>query len=223
MPPDDLPLKRRLGKILRGLAELYPDAHCALTYTNPLQLLIATILAAQCTDARVNRITPALFARFPTAHDFAVADQAEVERLVHKAGFFRSKAANIIASCRLLVAHHGGEVPASMDELVRLPGVGRKTANVVLGNSFGIPGLPVDTHVGRLSQRMALTVHTDPVKIEADLNALVPREQWTLFSHRMIFHGRQVCHSRKPACETCTLAPHCPKVGTAHETPAVPG
>src|SRR5262249_17805324 len=156
------------------------------------QLLIATILAAQCTDARVNTVTPTLFDRYPTARDFAEADPAELEPLIHKAGFFRNKARNIIACCRMLVELHAGDVPASMDELVQLPGVGRKTANVLLGNVFDTPGIPVDTHVGRLSQRMGLTVHTAPVKIEADLNALLPRDQWTNFSHRMIFHGRQV-------------------------------
>jgi endonuclease-3 len=207
-------LRRRARRIDTLLAELYPDAHCALTFANPLQLLIATILSAQCTDVRVNQVTPALFERFRGAQDFADAEPAEVERLIRTAGFFRNKARNIIACCRMLVEKHEGTVPRTMEELVLLPGVGRKTANVILGNAFDTPGLPVDTHVGRLSQRMGLTVHTDPVKIEADLNALIPKEDWTDFGHRMIFHGRQVCHARKPDCPNCPLREVCPKLGT---------
>jgi endonuclease-3 len=207
------PLRTRAGRIVRTLARLYPDAHCALHYSNPLQLLIATILSAQCTDERVNRITPALFARYPDAHSFATADRAELEKLIKPTGFFRNKAKNIIACCTQLMELHGGEVPRTMEELVPLPGIGRKTANVILGNSFGVPGIPVDTHVGRLSQRMGLSVHSDPVKIERDLMELVPRKEWTMFGHRMIFHGRQVCHARKPLCGTCALAKICPREG----------
>jgi len=214
MTPDERALRRRVRRIVGRLAELYPDARCSLDFDGPLQLLVATILAAQCTDARVNKVTPALFARYRTAADYAAADPAEVERLVVKTGFFRNKARNIIACCQAIVTDHGGEVPATMDELVRLPGVGRKTANVVLGDAFATPGLPVDTHVGRLSRRMGLTVNADPVKVEADLTALLPPAEWTDFSHRMIYHGRQVCHARKPACATCSLSGLCPKVGT---------
>jgi endonuclease-3 len=195
------------------LAHLYPDAHCALHYANPLQLLVATILSAQCTDERVNRVTPALFARYPDAAAFAAADQTELEKWIQSTGFFRNKAKNIIACCRQLMDLHGGEVPRTMEELVPLPGVGRKTANVLLGNAFSVPGIPVDTHVGRLSQRMGLSEHSDPVKIELDLMALVPRKHWTMFAHRMIFHGRQVCHARKPQCQQCQLAPFCPRQG----------
>jgi endonuclease-3 len=206
-------LRARAGRIVRKLAQLYPDAHCALHHDNPLQLLVATILSAQCTDERVNRVTPALFARYPDARAFAAADQSELEKMIQSTGFFRSKAKNIIACCRQLVEQYGGQVPQTMEELVALPGVGRKTANVLLGNAFAKPGIPVDTHVRRLSRRMGLTEHTDPVKIERDLMALIPRKEWTLFGHRMIFHGRQVCHARKPQCDQCQLAALCPRVG----------
>ncbi len=207
-------LRRRVGRIVQILAELYPEARCSLDFDGPLQLLLATILSAQCTDARVNQVTPALFTRFRTAADYAVAEPEEIERLIHSTGFFRNKARNIIACCRVLVEQHGGEVPRTMDELVQLPGVGRKTANVILGNAYDTPGIPVDTHVGRLSRRMGLTVHTDPVKIEADLMALLPPEDWVDFGHRMIYHGRLVCHARKPDCANCRLSEVCPKIGT---------
>jgi len=202
-----------LRRLLDGLARLYPDARCALDCETPLQLLVATILSAQCTDKRVNLITPALFARYPDAAAFAAAKQEELERLIQSTGFFRNKAHNIIACCREIVARHGGQVPATMEELVPLAGVGRKTANVVLGNAFGVPGIPVDTHVARLSQRLGLTVETDPVKIERDLMQVVPKQEWTMFGHRVIYHGRQVCHARKPLCSACTLARQCPRVG----------
>jgi endonuclease-3 len=211
------PLRTRAGRIARTLARLYPDAHCALDYANPLQLLIATILSAQCTDERVNRITPALFARYPDALTFATADRAELEKMIQSTGFFRNKAKNIIDCCRQLMEQHGGQVPRTMEELVPLPGVGRKTANVILGNAFDVPGIPVDTHVGRLSQRMGLSVFADPVKIERDLMGLVPRKEWTMFAHRMIFHGRQVCHARKPLCQQCALAKLCPRQGLEQE------
>jgi endonuclease-3 len=207
------PLRARARRIVQILAETYPDAHCALHHDGPLQLLIATILSAQCTDARVNMVTPALFARYPDAKAFATARPRELEAMIHSTGFFRNKARNIIACCRELVEKHGGEVPATMEELVPLPGVGRKTANVILGTAFGVPGIPVDTHVSRLSLRMGLTEETDPVKIEHDLARLIPKEQWTMFGHRMIFHGRQVCHARDPLCEQCTLAAVCPQLG----------
>jgi endonuclease-3 len=197
------------------LARLYPDAECALHHDNPLQLLIATMLSAQCTDARVNLVTPALFARFPDAHAFAAADTRELEKLIHSTGFFRNKARNIIACCQQLVAQYDGQVPSQMEDLVPLPGVGRKTANVILGSAFGVPGITVDTHVLRLSKRLGLTTQAQPEKVEQDLMARLPRLQWTPFSHRMIFHGRQVCHARKPACEGCALRRICPRVGVA--------
>jgi endonuclease-3 len=206
-------LRTRARAIARRLAQTYPDAHCALHHDGPLQLLIATILSAQCTDARVNMVTPALFKRYPDAAAFAEADPRELEELIRSTGFFRNKARNIIACCRQLVEQHGGQVPATMEELVPLPGVGRKTANVILGNAFDVPGIPVDTHVARLSGRMGLTEESDPVKIERDLMRLIPEKDWTMFGHRMIFHGRQVCHARKPQCEQCTLAGLCPRVG----------
>jgi endonuclease-3 len=210
--------RRRARRLLDALAALYPDAHCALDHADPLQLLVATILSAQCTDARVNLVTPALFARYRTAQDFASAKPAELERLIASTGFFRNKARNIIACCRELVEKHGGQVPRTLDELVRLPGVGRKTANVVLGDAYGVPGITVDTHVGRLSRRLGLTPHEDPVKVEFDLMAVIPEEQWTVFSHRLIFHGRRVCTARKPDCAGCTLSAFCPKVGVAAGT-----
>lgn len=211
----DPALRSRARKIFQGLAKLYPDAHCALAHQNPLQLLVATILSAQCTDVRVNLVTPALFARYPTAKDFAEANPAELEGLIRSTGFFRAKARSIQSCCRQLLEKHHGEVPRTMEELVPLAGVGRKTANVVLGNAFSTPGITVDTHVRRLSQRLGLTEQEDPAKIEQDLNALLPAKEWTMFSHRMIFHGRQVCHARKPKCDGCALAMICPKVGVA--------
>jgi endonuclease-3 len=212
MKPKDS-VQQRARKIVRQLAELYPDAQCALHHEGPLQLLIATILSAQCTDVRVNMVTPALFARYPTARHFAEAEVGELEAAIQSTGFFRNKARSIIGCCKALVERHGGQVPATMNDLVPLPGVGRKTANVVLGTAFGVPGITVDTHVRRLSRRMGLTVEDDPEKIESDLMELIPRKEWTMFSHRMIFHGRQVCHARKPNCDDCTLARICPKVG----------
>ncbi len=209
------PLAGRARRLARSLARLYPEAHCALHHQTPLQLLVATILSAQCTDARVNRITPALFARYPDARAFANADRKELESYVQSTGFFRNKAKSIIACCKALVERHGGEVPATMEELVPLAGVGRKTANVILGTAFGVPGITVDTHVGRLSRRLGLTAHADPAKVERDLMRLLPEKGWTMFSHRLIFHGRQVCHARKPACAGCGLAKLCPKVGVS--------
>ncbi len=211
-------LKGRARRIAAQLARLYPDAHCALDYANPLQLLVATILSAQCTDKLVNKVTPALFARYADAKAFAEADVAELEKLIQRTGFFRSKAKNLIACCKRIVEVHGGQVPKTMEELTPLAGIGRKTANVVLGNAFEVPGIPVDTHVSRLSQRMGLTLMTDPVKIERDLNALVPMKHWTMFAHRMIYHGRQVCHARTPRCGQCTLTRLCPKLGVTRHT-----
>jgi endonuclease-3 len=207
------PIRDRTRRLLRLLAQAYPDAKCALNYENPLQLLIATILSAQCTDVRVNMVTPALFARYPNAQAFAEANTSELEMAIQSTGFFRNKARSIKECCRLLVARHDGQVPGTMEELVQLPGVGRKTANVLLGNAFGVPGITVDTHVGRLSRRIGLTAEIDPEKVEQDLMGLLPAQEWTMFSHRMIYHGRQVCHARKPQCAGCTLAKLCPKVG----------
>jgi endonuclease-3 len=211
--PGQQPSPLTLRRILHVLAELYPDAHCALHHDNPLQLLIATILSAQCTDVRVNIVTPALFACYPDARAFAEADVGELEKAIQSTGFFRNKARNIKACCAILVRDHHGQVPATMEELVTLPGVGRKTANVILGNAFGVPGITVDTHVGRLSRRLGLTKADDPVKVEQDLMAIVPRKDWTMFSHRLIFHGRQVCFARNPNCPGCALAKVCPKIG----------
>jgi len=206
-------VKNRANRIVRLLAKLYPDAKCALHHDNPLQLLIATILSAQCTDVRVNMVTPALFARFPNVRAFAEAEQDELETAIQSTGFFRNKARNIIACCRQIQEKHGGEVPNTMEDLVQLPGVGRKTSNVILGNAFDIPGITVDTHVLRLSHRMGLTRHVDAHKVEQDLMALIPKKEWTMFSHRMIFHGRQVCFARKPNCAECILKEVCPKIG----------
>ncbi|HTQ47215.1 MAG TPA: endonuclease III [Polyangiaceae bacterium] len=204
----------RVRAVLEQLREAYPDARCALHFATPLQLLIATILSAQCTDERVNIVTPALFARYPDAAAFANATPAELERLIHSTGFFRQKAKSIRDSCADLVARYGGEVPRTIDELTALRGVGRKTANVVLGNAYGIAsGIVVDTHVARLAARLGFTRETDPVKIEMALMPLVPREQWTLFSHWLILHGRAACNARKPRCSMCPLSPHCPKIG----------
>jgi endonuclease-3 len=208
-----LALVRRARTINRALTELYPDAHCELDFTTPLELLVATILSAQCTDKRVNMVTPVLFAKYPTAADYAGADRAEVEAIIVSTGFFRAKTTSIIGMAQALCDRFGGEVPRRLKDLVTLPGVGRKTANVVLGNAFGIPGLTVDTHMLRLSNRLRWTTSADPVKVEQDIAALIPRKEWTLLSHRVIWHGRRVCHARKPACGACGLARWCPSFG----------
>lgn len=201
----------RAPVILERLKALYPDATCALEHRNPYELIVATILSAQCTDARVNMVTPALFRRFPTPAHLARARQSVLEGLIQSTGFFRNKAKNLIAMARALVAEHGGTVPSTMEQLHALPGVGRKTANVVLGNAFGInEGITVDTHVARLSNLLRLTRHSDPVKIERDLMPLFPREDWALLSHLLIFHGRQICIARRPRCGECVLADLCP-------------
>jgi endonuclease-3 len=206
--------KRHAARVVRGLKQLYPEAVCALRFSNPLELLIATILSAQCTDQRVNLVTADLFAAYPTAADYAAAPREDLERAIQSTGFFRNKAKNIQACCQQLVERHGGQVPRTLAELVVLPGVGRKTANVVLGTAFGLAsGVVVDTHVGRLSKRLGLTRHTDPVKIERDLMVLVPRKQWIDLSHRLIQHGRKVCLARRPRCEECGLEKICPRVG----------
>jgi endonuclease-3 len=206
-------LRRRARDIVRLLKKQYPDAKCALHYENPLQLLVATVLSAQCTDVRVNMVTPALFQRYPDAESLANADTGELATAIKSTGFFRMKARSIQESARRIVAEHGGKVPNTLEELVHLPGVGRKTANVILGNAFDTPGITVDTHVRRLSYRLGLTKQTDPEKIERDLMEVIPRKEWTMFSHRMIFHGRQICIARKPKCEICILNKVCPKIG----------
>ncbi|RCV49849.1 endonuclease III [Marinitenerispora sediminis] len=197
----------------RELAQMYPNAHCELDFTSPLELLVATILSAQCTDRRVNAVTPTLFARYPAAADYAAADRAELEELIRPTGFFRAKAGNLIGLGQELCARFGGEVPGRLADLVSLPGVGRKTANVVLGNAFGVPGITVDTHFGRLARRFGWTRASDPVKVEHAIGDLFPPEDWTLLSHRMIWHGRRVCHARRPACGACDLARWCPSYG----------
>jgi len=200
--------------VARRLARCYPEAACSLVFASPFQLLVATILSAQCTDRRVNAVTGGLFARWPTAADLAAALPEELEAVIRSTGFYRAKAKNIRGCCQALVARHGGEVPRSLDELVRLPGVGRKTANVVLGSGFGqAAGVVVDTHVGRISRRLGLTRHADAVRAERDLIAAVPKRHWIAFSHRLIEHGRAVCMARRPRCEGCPLADLCPRVG----------
>ena len=208
-----LALTRRARRINRELAELYPTAHCELDFTNPLELSVATILSAQCTDKRVNEVTPVLFAKYRTAADYAGADRDDVERIIKSTGFFRNKTTSIIKMGQTLVERFDGEVPNRLDDLVTLPGFGRKTANVVLGNAFGIPGLTVDTHFGRLVRRWKWTALTDPVKVERVVAELIPKKEWTVFSHRAIWHGRRVCHSRKPACGACAIAHWCPSFG----------
>ncbi|HET7600744.1 MAG TPA: endonuclease III [Gemmatimonadales bacterium] len=206
-----MPRKQRAAEILARLRAAYPDATCALDHRDAYQLIVATILSAQCTDARVNLVTPALFARYPNARALARADQAELEEMIKSTGFFRNKAKSLIGMARALVADHGGEVPRTMERLRGLPGVGRKTANVVLGNAFGInEGITVDTHVARLARLLGLTRHDDPEKIERALMPLFPREDWALLSHLLIFHGRQVCIARRPQCGRCVLADICP-------------
>ena len=205
----------RTAEIIRRLHVDHPDAHCALDHGNAYELLVATILSAQCTDERVNMVTPALFARYPDATSLAGAKQDELELMIKSTGFFRNKAKSLLGMANAVVERHGGEVPKTMDELHELPGVGRKTANVVLGNAFGIDeGIVVDTHVRRVSQRLGLTKQEDPEKIEQDLMALVPRDEWTDFSHLLIFHGRRVCHARKPKHDECSLCELCPTCTT---------
>jgi endonuclease-3 len=203
--------RRRTRTIITRLKREFPDAKCALDHTSPLELLVATILSAQCTDARVNMVTPALFAKYRSAADYAAADPAVFEREIQSTGFFRNKTKSILGMARALEEHHGGQVPDTMEALVALPGVGRKTANVVLGNAFGKnEGIVVDTHVGRISGLLKLTKETNPEKIERDLTALVPRRDWTIFSHLLILHGRKTCIARRPKCESCCINDLCP-------------
>ena len=211
--PSRTALVRRARRINRELALLYPDAHTELNFTSPLELLVATILSAQTTDKRVNLVTPVLFARYRTAADYASADRAEMEKIVQSTGFFRAKTSSLIGLGQALCDRYGGEVPGRLADLVTLPGVGRKTANVVLGNAFGVPGITVDTHFSRLARRFGWTVQTGPDKIEQEVGALFPRSEWTILSHRLIWHGRRVCHARRPACGACGVARWCPSYG----------
>jgi endonuclease-3 len=220
LPPSHTALVRRARRINRELAALYPDAHCELDFTSPLELLIATILSAQTTDRGVNMVTPVLFAKYRTAADYAAADRSEVEQIIQPTGFFRAKTTSLIGLGQALCDRFGGEVPGRLADLVTLPGVGRKTANVVLGNAFGVPGITVDTHFGRLSRRFGWTEQDDPVKVEHEVGSLVPKSEWTMLSHRLIWHGRRVCHARKPACGACGIAALCPSFGAGPTDPA---
>lgn len=213
-------LVRRARRVGRILAQTYPDAHCELDFTTPYQLLVATILSAQCTDARVNMVTPSVFAAYPAPADLAGADRAELEQMIASTGFFRAKAASLQGMAARVVDAYGGEIPDRLEDLVTLPGVGRKTANVVLGNAFDVPGITVDTHFGRLSRRFGWTEQEDPDKVEAEVGSLFPRSEWTLLSHRLIWHGRRVCFARKPACGACPVAALCPSNGIGVSDPA---
>jgi endonuclease III len=221
MPPSRTGLVRRARRINRELALMYPDARTELNFTTPLELLVATILSAQSTDRGVNLVTPVLFARYRTAADYAAASREDIEKIIHSTGFFRAKTTSLIGLGQALCERFGGEVPNRMRDLVTLPGVGRKTANVVLGNAFGIPGITVDTHFARLSRRFRWTAQTDPDKIESEVGALFPRSEWTMLSHRLIWHGRRVCHARRPACGACGVARLCPSFGEGPVDPEV--
>ncbi|MEU8225112.1 endonuclease III [Kribbella sp. NPDC048915] len=214
-------LVRRARKMHRVLTETYPDAHCELDFTNPLELLVATILSAQTTDVTVNKVTPTLFAKYPTARAYAEADREELEAILKPTGFFRAKTNSVIKLGQALVDEYDGVVPNKLEELVKLPGTGRKTANVVLGNAFGIPGITVDTHFGRLVRRFGWTTEEDPVKVEHIIGELFPKKDWTMLSHRLIFHGRRRCHAKKPACGACPVAQWCPSYGTGPTDPEV--
>ena len=219
--PTRTALVRRARRINRELALMYPDAHTELNFTTPLELLVATILSAQSTDKRINMVTPVLFARYHTAADYAAANREDVEKIIQSTGFFRAKTTAIIAVGQALCDRFGGEVPNRLKDLVTLPGVGRKTANVVLGNAFGVPGITVDTHFGRLARRFGWTTQTDPDKVESEVGALFPRSEWTMLSHRLIWHGRRVCHARRPACGACGVARWCPSYGIGPTDPEV--
>jgi endonuclease-3 len=209
----DSETRKNARAIYRILTKTYPEVRCELDFKNPLQLLVAVVLSAQCTDKRVNAITPALFKKYKSAKDYAKAPLPEIEQFIYSAGFYHAKARHLKGLGRKIVEEFGGEVPATIEELVTLPGVGRKTANVVLGHAFGIPGITVDTHFGRLSRRFEWSSSMDPVKVEDEVGLLIPEKEWTNLSQRMIWHGRRICHSRKPACGACPLAKICPSVG----------
>lgn len=214
-----LALKRRARRINRALAEKYPYAHAELDFRNPFELVVATVLSAQTTDVLVNQVTKILFARYPDARAMAEAEPAELEAILQPTGFFRAKTKNVLALSNRLVDEYNGEVPGRLEDLVTLPGVGRKTANVVLGNAFGVPGITVDTHFGRLARRFGWTLSEDPVQIEFDVAELFEPKDWTMLSHRVVFHGRRVCHSRKPACGACPVANWCPSYGLGETDP----
>ncbi|WP_424861428.1 endonuclease III [Streptomyces sp. MMS24-I29] len=218
-PESHLAMVRRARRINRELAELYPYAHPELDFRNPFELLVATVLSAQTTDLRVNQTTPAVFAAYPTPEDMAAAVPEELEEIVRPTGFFRAKAKSLIGLSAAIRDNFGGEVPGRLSDLVTLPGVGRKTANVVLGNAFGVPGITVDTHFGRLVRRWKWTEQEDPEKVEAEIGAIFPKSEWTMLSHRVIFHGRRICHARKPACGACPIAPLCPAYGEGETDP----
>jgi endonuclease-3 len=208
-------LAARAERLVTALLAAHPDAHCELRHRSAYQLLVATILSAQCTDKMVNSVTPNVFARYPGVKQLAAADAGELEALIRPTGFYRSKARSLLGMARAVVAEHGGRIPRTIEDLVRLPGVGRKTANVILGNVFGVPGIVVDTHVGRIARRLGLTKNEDPEKVERDLMDLVPERHWTQLSHALIFHGRRICGARKPRCEECPLRADCPFVTRA--------
>lgn len=212
--------KKRTREIHRALAKQYPNAHCELDFTTPLELLVATVLSAQCTDIRVNKVTPKLFAAYPSAAAYAGADREDLESMIASTGFFRQKATTLQGIGQVLCDRYGGEVPPELAELITLPGVGRKTANVVLGEAFGIPGITVDTHLGRLARRFGWTTQTDPVKVESELMVIIPQKDWSTMSQLVIWHGRRRCHARKPACGACTLAALCPAYGEGPTDPA---
>ena len=220
-PPSHTALVRRARRIARELAVLYPDVHTELNFKTPLELLVATILSAQTTDKQVNLVTPTLFARYPTAADYAAANREELEKIIQSTGFYHNKATSLMGLGQALCERFGGEVPGRLKDLVTLPGVGRKTANVVLGNAFGVPGITVDTHFGRLARRFGWTTDTDPVKVEAQVATLIPRKDWTDLSQRMIWHGRRVCHAQRPACGACGLARLCPSYGLGPTDPEI--
>ncbi|MFF4605878.1 endonuclease III [Streptomyces sp. NPDC001339] len=218
-PESRVAMVRRARRINRELAELYPYAHPELDFTNPFELLVATVLSAQTTDLRVNQTTPRLFALCPTPEDMAAMPPEKLEELIRPTGFFRAKAKSLLGLSAALRDRFGGEVPGRLEDLVTLPGVGRKTANVVLGNAFGVPGITVDTHFGRLARRFGWTTHQDAEKVEADVAEIFPKSEWTMLSHRVVFHGRRVCHSRRPACGACAIAPLCPAYGEGETDP----
>jgi len=217
--PSRTALVRRARKIDRLLAETYPDAKCELDFDNPFELLVVTVLSAQTTDKRVNAVRPTLFAAYPDAAARAPADRDKLEQIIGPLGFFRAKTESLLRLSAALVEHHGGEVPPRLVDLVKLPGVGRKTANVVLGNAFGIPGITVDTHFGRLARRFRWTAETDPVKVEFAIGDLFPKRDWTMLSHHLIWHGRRICHAQKPACGACPIARQCPSYGEGPTDP----
>jgi len=217
--PSRTALVRRARKIDRLLTETYPDAKCELDFDNPFELLVVTVLSAQTTDKRVNAVRPTLFAAYPDAAAMAAADRDKLEQIIGPLGFFRAKTESLLRLSAALVEHHGGEVPPRLVDLVKLPGVGRKTANVVLGNAFGIPGITVDTHFGRLARRFRWTAETDPVKVEFAIGDLFPKRDWTMLSHHLIWHGRRICHAQKPACGACPIARQCPSYGEGPTDP----